>query len=211
MTSLALMSKEETRKDAKMEVTVRCAELMPTGKPNFKEIPQYPTIAQLVPIHGVGNMLKVLQMMVMDFCRSMNVVRNMNEDQMIEAAAFLLDECGTFRVEDYLMMFTMAKRGQLGKIFDRVDIQVIGSILDAYWLYRDAEGKRIQEEEVKAAERLLDAKNDENTEALVYDMTLLLKEIPDEPEKEISRSDVEAYAKLHNLNWEEIVKQFSKK
>jgi hypothetical protein len=42
-----------------------------------------------------------------DFCSSINVLRNMNEDQMIEAAAMLIAECGNFRLEDYVMMFSM--------------------------------------------------------------------------------------------------------
>ncbi|MBK7885497.1 MAG: hypothetical protein IPJ81_18160 [Chitinophagaceae bacterium] len=74
--------------------------------------------------------------MIKDFCSSLNVVRNMNEDQMIEAAAMLLDECENFRLEDYMIMFSMAKRGELVKIMDRIDLQVITAMLDEYFTRR---------------------------------------------------------------------------
>jgi hypothetical protein len=69
----------------------------------------------------------------------------MNEDQMIDCASMLLDECGTFRLEDYQVMFTMAKRGKIGKIMDRLDISVISQLLDEYWTIRNEYGKREQE------------------------------------------------------------------
>jgi hypothetical protein len=98
-------------------------------------------------------MLALVTIMVKDFCNSVNVVRNMTEDQMIECAAMLLDECGNFRMEDYLMMFNMAKRGQLVKIFDRLDITVVTQMLDEYWAIRH-----------KAGEEALAAQDVPNTE-----------------------------------------------
>lgn len=100
-------------------------------------------------------MLAVLSILIKDFCASLNVVRNMNEDQIIEAALVLLDECGNFRLQDYLMMFQLAKRGGLNiKILDRMDIQIITQMLDAYWEKRHQDAKKREEEEYKRIESL---------------------------------------------------------
>jgi hypothetical protein len=131
-----------------MDLMMITGELMPAGKPQFLQVIKYPMINQIIQIEGKRKMLAVLVLMVKDFCSSLNVVRNMNEDQMIETASMLLDECGNFRLEDYLMMFSMAKRGDLVKIMDRVDIQLVSNILDEYWLRRKRAAKKHEETEV---------------------------------------------------------------
>ncbi len=57
---------------------------------------------------------------------------------MIEAANMLLEECDNFRLEDYVMMFQMGKRGELFDVHDRIDLQVITAMLDEYWNKRHA-------------------------------------------------------------------------
>jgi hypothetical protein len=133
-----------------MDLIAITSELMPKGKPQFLAVVKYPSIASLVETEGKKKMLAVLVLLVKDFCGSMNVIRNMNEDQMIETAAMLLDECDNFRLEDYVMMFSLAKKGAFHtevKIYDRIDIQVITSILDEYWKRRHAVGFAAQVEE----------------------------------------------------------------
>jgi hypothetical protein len=76
--------------------------------------------------------------MVADLCRAVNVVRNMNKDQMIETATKILDECGNLRLQDYAII---VKRGQLARILDRLDIHVIGEMLDVFWLSRCKSGE----------------------------------------------------------------------
>lgn len=78
----------------------------------------------------------------------------MTEDQMIEAAAMLINECGNFRIEDYVMMFSMAKKGELVKIFDRVDIQLVTAIMDEYWQRRYHAGSKETEGEITRLDAL---------------------------------------------------------
>jgi len=138
---------EENKALAKTTYQVVLLELMPEGKPNYLEVVKYPKISDLLPVHGAANMLFMLAVMVRDFCASLNVVRNMNEDQIIETATMMLQECGNYRLEDYAQFFTQAKRGQLGMIRDRVDLQVIMELLDQYHKRRSqaAEDKRAAE------------------------------------------------------------------
>lgn len=144
----------EYKAEAKMELLSMTGDLMPSGKPTFLEVIKYPMIQQLIAEHGKKTMLKVLFLLVKDFCGSLNVVRNMTEDQMIEAAAMLIDECGNFRIEDYVMMFSMAKKGELVKIYDRMDIQIITAILDEYWQRRYRAANKETEFEVNKLDAL---------------------------------------------------------
>lgn len=137
-----------------MELLAMTGELMPAGKPRYLEVIQYPMIRSLIAEHGRKTMLKVLFLLVKDFCASLNVVRNMNEDQMIEAASMLIDECDNFRIEDYIMMFSMGKKGELVKIMDRMDIQVITCMMDEYWRRRFIAGKIETETEIKKLDTL---------------------------------------------------------
>jgi len=139
----------EQRSEAKMELIVLTSELMPGGKPNYTDVIRYPMIRDLVQAYGKKKMLAVLVLMVKDLCSSLNVVRNMNEDQMLEAASMLLDECGNFRLEDYVMMFSLGKRGQLVKIMDRIDLQMISDMMDAYWEKRKAAAEVLTESDAR--------------------------------------------------------------
>jgi len=127
-----LIKLEADKVTGKLELISIINELMPAGRPRYLDMIKYPKITALVEQYGRATLLKALFLLIKDFCGSINVVRNMNEDQMIETAAMLLDECDNYRLEDYTMMFAMAKRGEIGNIFDHVDIQVISKIHDEY-------------------------------------------------------------------------------
>lgn len=207
---MALMgsNNEDVRIAAKADLIARTGDLMPSGVPNYVEVRFYPSIAQLIAKEGKKNMVKLLHLLVSDFCASFNVVRNMTDDQMIETAGFLLDECGNFRLEDYQMMLTMAKRGKLVDIRDRIDIQVFAKMLDAYWALRDQAGKQIQETEVRWADNEINSKNVTFAPAISEALTKWIKQLPEEEAKEIDKSGVEAYARLNNVDMNEVVKQF---
>lgn len=118
---------------------------MPGGVPNYLQTAKYPTIRAMETEHGTKNILKAIFLLVKDFCGSLNVKHNMSENQMIDVAAMMLDECGNFRLEDYLIMFNMAKRGRLVTIMHSVDITVISKMMDEYYKERHEAGKREQE------------------------------------------------------------------
>lgn len=148
-----------------MELIAISRDLMPEGKPAFLQVVKFPMIRDLAKSEGPNIMLKVLLLMVKDFCNSLNVVRNMNDDQMIEAASMLLDECDNFRLEDYTMMFSLGKRGQLVKIMDRIDLQIITAMMDEYWIQRKRAATKTVDEEIKHLDsigntaRLIDTMN----------------------------------------------------
>lgn len=141
------------RSGDKIEIAELTSKMMPNGNPDFRL-----TIGNCAPIRmiakesGTKPLRALLYLIVKNFCESVNVVRNMTEDQMIEAASMLIDECYDYSIEDYIMMFTMAKRGKLsindGKgVMDRVDLEVVGKIFTAYDTLRSEAKERIQEEQ----------------------------------------------------------------
>lgn len=154
ISSLLLMEIPEQKMKGKMEMIAISRYLMPGGRPRYTEVVKYPMVKDLAKSEGNNTMLKLLLLIIRDFCNSVNVVRNMNDDQMIESASMLLDECDNFRLEDYVMMFSMAKRGDLVKIFDRLDISVITAIMDEYWIRRKRAAKEIQEQPVERLDSL---------------------------------------------------------
>lgn len=136
------MEQAVTKTDAKMEYMGIASSLMPQGKPNFLAVVKYPMIRDLKKGEHGRQLHKILFLLVKDFCNTLNVVRNMNEDMMIEAAGMLLEECDNFRLEDYVMMFQMAKRGELFELRDRIDLQVITTLMDQYWIKRKEAGEK---------------------------------------------------------------------
>lgn len=188
---------------------------MPGGKPKFEDIRYYPSIVSIKEAVGTDKMLMALWLLVQDFCRSINVVRNMNEDQMIEAASMLLDEAGNFRLEDYVMMFTMAKRNQIGNIFDHLDLQVIGKIVDDYWAIRDQAGKALQEQEFNRYESVVNSPvyagnvPDGMVDSLIASITDLEREVAQE-KSEVRKRDSEArmqqirdFASKHGISFDD--------
>lgn len=142
---------------AKSELMVLTREVMPAGEPAFPEIRRRAPMVKLIDCYGPATMHKVLMMLIRDLCQSINVVRPMTTAQISEAAGFLLDECGDFRLEDFVVMFTMAKRGRLAingdkGFMDRVDIETIGKVMDAYYEIRRDAGYAAQEAEMRKAE-----------------------------------------------------------
>jgi len=127
---------------------------MPDGNPDFVNIINYPKVVDLAKENYKVTVFS-LTAIVRDFCSSFNVVRNMNEDQILEAALCLIDEADNFRMEDFVIMFSLAKKGKLDiKIMDRIDIDVINKIWDCYYQKRvnakyDIEQKSIEQEEAQ--------------------------------------------------------------
>lgn len=147
------LTAEKVDKIALAEVT---NQLLPGGEPDFENIVHFPSIKQQAEENYKLTAL-MLSSLVKDFCSSYNVVRNMNEDQIIEAAIMLIDDAGNFRMEDYVMMFSMAKKGRLGvKIMDRIDIDVINQIADAYFDLRKEAGYKIQQKQIESEEGKID-------------------------------------------------------
>lgn len=142
----------EERQVAKLAYGIAVKQLFPDGKPDYLGVIKYPQIRDLVKDNGPAPVLLLIAVMVRDYCASINVARNMNEDQILEAAAMLMDEAGNFRLEDYAMMFALAKRGKLVKVYERIDLTTISDMADAYYAERRDTKIAMQEKDIERQE-----------------------------------------------------------
>jgi hypothetical protein len=134
-----------------MDLITTVSELMPAGKPDYRVMRSRQSIAALVQEYGRREMLKVIYLLIADFCNSLNVKRAMTEDQIVEAAAMLLDESGNYRLEEYALMFALAKRGKIGpELYQSVDILTIAAIEKSYDQYSSVQLAALQEVEDSA-------------------------------------------------------------
>lgn len=204
----------ENRTQAKLELVSITSNLMPMGKPGFKDIIQYPPISTLVVQEGAQVIIKVVFLMVKDLCDTLNVKRPMNEDQMIECAAMLVDECDTFRLEDYAMMFAMGKRGELVKIMDRIDLSMVSEMMNRYYTFRRIAGEKIYEEEHKNYEPIILDLIDENEHGILAGiMTAWKNEDTVKEQADLERLKEErdvSYNKMNKIGLGDIVKQLKK-
>lgn len=143
---------QDERLVAKLAYGKVIKELFPDGKPNYLGVVQFPKITDLIKEVSEPVVLLLIAVMVRDYCASVNVARNMNEDQILEAAAMLMEEAGNFRLEDYAMMFAQAKRGKLVKVYERIDLTTITDMADAYYAERRDAKINQQEQEVERQE-----------------------------------------------------------
>lgn len=129
-------------------ITELASELLPKGTPDFKGIRNFTPIQTLLEseLATRTEIREILTLLVMNFSESMNVVRNLNATQAIEIVEMLIDESEDFRIEDYFIMFQLAKRGKIGDIRDRIDIQLVSKLIDEYWHLRKKEGERLRDE-----------------------------------------------------------------
>lgn len=118
------------------------AKLMPTGEPDFDMTLDRPTLSRVINRAGAKETFRMIANLLEDFNNSVNVVRPMNSLQITECAMFLITERHSLRLEDYVMLFAMAKRGKLGKIMDRLDIETISRFKEEYEAIRYAHGER---------------------------------------------------------------------
>jgi hypothetical protein len=161
----------ETQAFGKLQLMESVTQLMPFGKPDFASVRYYPSVRQMQEKSGYEGLHKALFLLVKDFCDSMGFEKTLNELQQIEAASYLLDECDNFRLEDYVMMFALAKRGKLGvTLYNAINLDAIQRIYSAYWAMRSDAGEQLLQNQVLEDEnrwldrRIAPPQNDEEAQ-----------------------------------------------
>jgi len=97
---------------------------------------------------GVENLGAALTMIIMRACGNFNVFKNITEDQAALLAVDIIQEYPVETLEDFLLMFSMARRGkfsgqgQYAKKLDRIDPHLILS----QWMPMYLEHKAIERE-----------------------------------------------------------------
>lgn len=111
-------------------------------------IPVRDRLPGLVEQLGVDTIHEILIIMVTEFCNFYNVIRPMSPDQIIDCAYEMIGTSSEdyLSLEDFTIFFDGAKKGNYGKIYDRLDQQTIFEMFEIYRQERHEKYHQIQEE-----------------------------------------------------------------
>jgi hypothetical protein len=108
-------------------------------KPNFPAILNNGTqLSVLKNELGLDYSASILALMIGDFCSNFNTRFPMSAEQIADFAIELLTDYWTYRLEDFVAFFALAKRGNFGKVYDRIDAAVILTFLGEYNKHRES-------------------------------------------------------------------------
>lgn len=130
-------------------------ELIENGYPNFHKIISKGTqISILKKDKGIQFLATVLGLLIADFQKSFNLIRPMNEEQVANLSIDLINDYWSYRFEDFVAFFQLAKKGVYGKILDRMDSNTIQSMLLVYDTQRVDELRSAHEQLQESKENL---------------------------------------------------------
>jgi len=95
-----------------------------------------PSIARIARECGDMKINAILVVVVTDLVDFFNVGKTMSPQQVASTVILIREEYPYFRIEDFKLCFTNAKKGIYGKVYDRIDGAVILEWLDKYSLER---------------------------------------------------------------------------
>jgi hypothetical protein len=77
-------------------------------------------------------LLKALSLLITQLGNSFNVGKNVDTLQVYECATLLAEKYWYLRLEEFVYVFKQARLGKYGKVYDRLDVQVISEWLSTY-------------------------------------------------------------------------------
>lgn len=108
------------------------------------------TLTNLSKSMGENNTLKVVYTLILNVSNYFNVAHSMNQDQALQTATLILDKYPVETVEDFVMVFKMAKRNEFGTILHRIDGTVIFDWCARYFDLKYAKKDELRQRAVKS-------------------------------------------------------------
>lgn len=99
----------------------------------------------------------MLVKIISDTLQFFNVGNTMSPSQIDMTVELIMEAYASYKVDDWVLCFKRAKRGDYGTVFNRIDGNVIFDWFEKYIEERDAEFERIRLNEKKTVEKQLDA------------------------------------------------------
>lgn len=91
-----------------------------------------PALSGLKKELGDAHVKALLTIIFVDLVKFFNVGKSMSNDQLAQTISLVQDEYWMLKPEDFKLCFNNAKKGVYGKVYDRLDGQVIFEWLDKY-------------------------------------------------------------------------------
>lgn len=82
--------------------------------------------------YGNAGLNAFLSIAIIDVIEFFNVGKTMGQDQLVQTVQLIVEDFYYFNVEDFKLCFNNAKRGKYGKIYDRIDGNIIYEWLQKY-------------------------------------------------------------------------------
>jgi hypothetical protein len=73
-----------------------------------------------------------LKNLIVNLVESLNLTQTVNESQIIEMVFLLSDKYWFVKLEELVLVFKKAKLGEYGKIYNRLDVQIISEWIDSF-------------------------------------------------------------------------------
>lgn len=91
-----------------------------------------PALAELKKDQGEDKAIKVIELWISDLNDFLNISRKMNPFQIKQTAIMILSEFYYFKLTDINLVFSKAKRGEFGKLYESLDGMKIFSWFEQY-------------------------------------------------------------------------------
>ena len=107
----------------------------------------FPSLALLKRNIGEDSVQAYIEMWIINLLCFVNIGKSMSDTQVFETSSFIIYEYSSMNISDVNLVFKMGKMGKFGKIYDRIDGQIIISWFEEYFKSRcsDAANRSINE------------------------------------------------------------------
>jgi hypothetical protein len=120
---------------------IRCRdirEVLTSGKPQ---------ISALIKTHGETVVANAVRALIVGVCENISVGKNMTENQIQFAGEMIVEKFWYLKLEDFALCFRRGLVGDYGKIYDRMDVQVLCEWLNEYESKRNEECAKLQRDQ----------------------------------------------------------------
>ncbi len=144
-----------------------------------------PTIATIKKYQGIDPALAVVHGLVYDLRDSFSIGKNLSDRQLELLGEFILEDYYYLTIADLKLCFKNAIKGKYGKVYDRIDVQIVCEWLSTYAENRASYAEGVSTDRFKSEK--------EKTKSGFYDGDLVKTMISDLEEKLSKRVVEEKY------------------
>lgn len=91
-----------------------------------------PPLAVFKKEYGEQSLQAILVIILTDLIKFFSIGKTMGQDQLVQTIRLIIEDFYYFNIEDFKLCFDNAKRGKYGKVYDRIDGNVIYEWLQKY-------------------------------------------------------------------------------
>jgi hypothetical protein len=160
-----------------------------------------------IAIQDAETVKDLLIVMITDAVNYFNIGKNMNDNQIIQTVELVLDSYPMFKLSDFKLCFNRAKSGRYGKVYDRIDGQIIFEWLGNYENEREQEIVTLRQNQSQESKQELKAPPSDKFLAKLKET---LSSIEQQKKENAKRSDLRGGNIQSGDKYQEWIKQFDR-